>query len=78
MDERMTVIASRMFGQDDGTPGLPILDPSPWMVGGADPVARVTAAFLVAVAGAQRNAELQRRHPCQRRNVAGHRAAGAQ
>jgi len=29
MDERMTAIAARMFGPDDGTPGLPTLDPSP-------------------------------------------------
>ncbi|HEY8818285.1 MAG TPA: hypothetical protein VIM25_05650, partial [Candidatus Limnocylindrales bacterium] len=48
----MTAIASRMFGPGDGTSGLPILDPSPWLAVDADPLARVTAAFLVAVAGA--------------------------
>ena len=52
MDERMTAIASRMFGPDDGTPGLPILDPSPWLAVDVDPLARLTAAFLVAAAGA--------------------------
>ena len=52
MDERVTAIASRMFGPDDGTPGLPILDPSPWLAVDVDPLARVTAAFLVAAAGA--------------------------
>ncbi len=52
MDERMTAILGRMFGPDDGTPGLPILDPSLWLVVDVDPLARVTAAFLVAAAGA--------------------------
>ena len=52
MDERMTTILSRMFGPDDGTPGLPILDPSPWLAPDTDPYARLTAAFLVAAAGA--------------------------
>jgi len=64
MDERMTAILSRMFGLHDGpsdgthdgaeggTPGLPILDPSPWLAVDVDPLARVTAAFLVATAGA--------------------------
>ncbi|MFH0751639.1 MAG: hypothetical protein V2B17_07365, partial [Chloroflexota bacterium] len=51
MDERMTAILGRMFGPADGTPGLPILDPSPWLVVDVDPLARVTAAFLVAAAG---------------------------
>jgi hypothetical protein len=52
MDERMTAILSRMFEPDDGTPGLPILDPSPWLAIDVDPLARATAAFLVAAAGA--------------------------
>ena len=52
IDERMTAIASRIFGSDDGTPGLPILDPSPWLAVRVDPLARVTAAFLVSAAGA--------------------------
>ena len=51
MDERMTAIAARMFGPDDGTPGLPTLDPSPWLAVGAEPLARVAAAFLVMAAG---------------------------
>jgi hypothetical protein len=52
MDERMSAILSRMFGRDDGTPGLPIFDPSLWLAVDVDPLARVTAAFLVAAAGA--------------------------
>ena len=51
MDARMTAMASRMFGPGDGTPGLPILDPSPWLAVDVDPLARVTAAFLTAIAG---------------------------
>ncbi|HEY8637221.1 MAG TPA: hypothetical protein VIL81_08165, partial [Candidatus Limnocylindrales bacterium] len=47
----MTAIASRMFGPGDGTGGLPILDPSPWLAVDVDPLARVTAAFLTAIAG---------------------------
>ncbi len=35
-----------------GRPGPVILDPAPWLAADVDPVARVTAAFLVATAGA--------------------------
>jgi hypothetical protein len=53
LDERMTAIMGRLVGPDgDGTPGLPILDPAPWLEGDVDPAARAAAAFLVAVAGA--------------------------
>jgi hypothetical protein len=48
----MAAILGRMFGPADGTPGLPILDPAPWLAADADPHARLTAAFLVAAAGA--------------------------
>lgn len=54
MDGRLTTILGRMLGPDDGTRGLPILDPAPWLGIDADPIARVTAAFLVAAAGAAR------------------------
>lgn len=40
-----------MLAAASGVPGLPILDPEPWLDEPADPVARVSAAFLVAVAG---------------------------
>ena len=51
MDEPATAILGRMFGPDVGTPGLPILDLSPWLKLDAEPLAQVTAAFLVAAAG---------------------------
>jgi hypothetical protein len=52
MDDQATAILGRIFGPDNGTPGLPILDPSPWLASDVDPLARVTAAFLVASGGA--------------------------
>ncbi len=52
MDERVTAILGRMIGPGMGTPDLPVLDPAPWLLADVDPLARVTAAFLVAVAGA--------------------------
>ncbi|MEA2620165.1 MAG: hypothetical protein QOC97_938, partial [Chloroflexota bacterium] len=51
MDARMTALASRMFGPGDGTSGLLVVDPAPWLAADSDPLAQVTAAFLVAVAG---------------------------
>ncbi len=52
MDERLTAILALVFGPEDATRGLPILNLSPWITDGIDPIARVTAAFLVAAAGA--------------------------
>jgi len=47
----MTTILGRMLEPGDGTPGLPILDLTPWLLDDADALDRVTAAFLVAAAG---------------------------
>ncbi len=52
MDGRLTAILGQVFGPADATRGLPILDLSPWLRDGVDPIAQVTAAFLVAAAGA--------------------------
>ncbi len=51
MDERLTAVLSRIFGPDDGARGLPILDLSPWLQAGVDPLAQVTAAFIVVATG---------------------------
>ena len=47
----MTTILGRMLEPGDGTPGLPILDLTPWLLDDADALDRVTGAFLVAAAG---------------------------
>ena len=52
MDERMTQLLALMFAPGQETPGLPVLDLARWLDRDADPLAQVTAAFLVATAGA--------------------------
>jgi len=51
MDARLTALLRHMLTAEATTPGLPIIDTETWLADGADPMARVSAAFLVVAAG---------------------------
>ncbi len=51
MDARLTALLGHMLTAGATTPGLPIIDAATWLADDADPMARVSAAFLVVAAG---------------------------
>ncbi|MFV2065207.1 MAG: hypothetical protein ACC726_17080, partial [Chloroflexota bacterium] len=59
MDEHLRPILTRMFGPAEEGAAPPILDLTPWMGEEADPLARVSAAFLIALSST-RHPDLER------------------
>jgi hypothetical protein len=51
MDARLTALLGHMLTAGTTTPGLPVIDAATWLADDADPMARVSAAFLVVAAG---------------------------
>jgi len=51
MDARLTTLLSLALASDSTTPGLPLFHAGRWLVEDASPLARVSAAFLIAASG---------------------------